>query len=133
MAKDQAANFMSAEQFEAALSQMLAQGLITDIYDAAEVLGVARRTVNRARQSGGDRMLSLACSALVHGAGVYFIPEDVAELPKLPKYAGRGRPEGSKDRAPRRTAVETPEQMRERIEAEVRAKYGITDEESEAA
>lgn len=125
MRKGQVVDFMSAEEFEAALSQMLAQGIIKDVYDAAEVLGVHRRTINRAREAGGDKMLSLACAALVHGAGTYTIPEDVAELPSLPKYAGRGRPEGSKDRAPRKTAVETPEQMEARIEAELRAKYNL--------
>jgi hypothetical protein len=72
-------------------------------------------------------MLALACAALVKRLTPFDETADIETMPRLPIYKGRGRPQGAKDRAPRKGAVETEEQMRERIEAEVRASLGITE------
>jgi len=128
MKKGSTADFMSGEQFEAFSRRMLAANAIRDIYDLAEQLGVTVRTINRMRDTGGDKMLALACQALVNGLTPFDEVEVPDTAPVLPKYGARGRPDGSKDRSPRKRTVETEDEMRARIEAEVRAKFGLPPE-----
>jgi len=133
MKKGHVADFMSGEQFETFVIKMVAAGAIADANDLADLLGVTRRTINRMREVGGDKMLALSCAALLKRLTPFDETADTATLPTLPKRVGSGRLPGSKDLAPRKKRTETEAQMRQRIEAEVRASLGLPTDNEVAA
>jgi hypothetical protein len=118
--------FMPAEHFEAFTRQMLAAGAISNSNDLAALFGTQRRSVNRMRELGGDRILALACAALINDLEPFAQTIDADKMPALPKRVGSGRLPG-----PRPSKLETEAAMRARIEAELRAKYGLPPMETE--
>lgn len=130
--KGAVADFISAADVEVWLQEMAAQKRIENTADAAALLGVSRDTALRIRKRGGDKMLALAMTALLKKQNPYKpAPGRGAELPEFPTGI-MGRPLGVKDSTKRKSRKETEAAMRERIEAEVKAKYGIAENEAPA-
>lgn len=57
---------MTPEAFEAWLAAMKAAGLARSAAACARLLGVSEDTVSRYRRRGAERVVALACRALLH-------------------------------------------------------------------
>lgn len=104
-----------------------------------ELLGVPHQAIVRLRKTGADKLTALAMAAVVAGLdpfnGASLKGEDLPTIPNTPNGHAftKEPPKPRMTSAERRAALEA--NLRAQIEAEMKAKYGITDEvkEPEAA